>query len=868
MKFFIKSIKYLFPLLLIYSSLLQAQINSFANTDSLKAVADSSLIDSLKPKKKYDIDAVIYSKAADSLIFDIKKKKMYIFGKAGLKYKKTELSSGQIAVDFQNNQLSAKGISDSSDTTGTKLIETPVLSEDGEKYSGKELTYNYKTQQGYISAAEQEKEEQKYKGEKVKKVSKNVYFIKNGIYTTCEGDPPDTYFSASEMKVIQNDKIIAKWIFMYIAGVPFPVPLPFGVFPNRSGRNSGLIFPTYGQDITRGQYFRNFGYFWAINDYMDLALTGDYYLKGGFGLRSRFRYAKRYEYNGNINFGYSKIKTGEANDPDKTDRTDWNISLFHNQKFNPTTRLDVNLQFQSSSYLNNNSVNLNDLLTKDIISNATFSKRWDESGNSLTINYSRTQNLESGNITEVLPNLTFNKILSYPFRAEGKTNIKDMNWYELIGYTYTGQFKNIRRKENGNLKIRGGIQHSLSISASPKIGYFSISPRISYREKWYNKQIEKDAVLIQNSVTGNTRLYKLNNLTGEDTVITKDVNKIGMVRTFDFSVSASTKLYGIFQPNVFGIEAFRHTLSPSISYTYQPDFSKDFWGYYKSVQRVNGTIQRYDPFSNEIFGGVGGGERQSLRFSLGNIFEIKTKKDPSDTTRQQKKITLLNMSLSTGYNFAADSLKLSNLNVSYRTQIGNILNFSGASSYTFYDYDGSRKINRFLASENKGLFRLTNLSLSVSATISGDKIAGEKRTGKKNLKETGDYESFKKSDYISIYEEENADFSIPWNLGLTYNYNFSKPTAAAGTVNSNLGVNLGFNLTKYWKFTVRGNYDFQRKEISAPQITVYRDLKCWEMNFTWNPLGTYRGFRLEIRMKAPQLRDIKITRTKGLYTGK
>lgn len=393
-------------LLVFHSTQISAQVDSNKRSKAAsyisKAVNDSSAVDSLSKNKKYDIDQVIYSSASDSIFFDLKNKKMLIFGTGKLKYKETNLNSGRITVDFEKNLLHARGIIDTSAKSKNKFKDTPVLSEGSEKYVGDSLKYNYKTQQGYISEAEQDQGDAKYKGEAVKKVSKNTYFIKNGIYTTCDGDPPDTYFSASEMKVIQNDKIIARWIFMYIAGVPLPLPLPFAVFPNKTGRRSGIIVPTYGEDISRGQFFRNFGYFWAISNYMDLALTGDYYFKGGFGLRSRFRYAKRYNYNGNLNLGYSKIKTGEANDPDRTNRTDWNISLNHNQTFNPTTRLDVNLQFQSSSYLTNNTVSLNELLRKDIISNATLSKRWDQSGNSLTLNYSRTQNLQSGDRKSVV----------------------------------------------------------------------------------------------------------------------------------------------------------------------------------------------------------------------------------------------------------------------------------------------------------------------------------------------------------------------------------------------------------------------------------------------------------------------------------
>ncbi|OGU56038.1 MAG: organic solvent tolerance protein [Ignavibacteria bacterium RBG_13_36_8] len=829
--------------------------------DSLTIRASDSLaVQDTVMKKKIDVDAVVYASASDSLTFDVRNKKMFVFGSGDLKYKQSELKSGKIDVNFGDNTLDAFGLPDTSDPTGTKYLQTPVLTEAGESYEGQKIKYNFKTQRGFISLAKNRAQNSRYEGEKVKKIDKGVYFIDNGMYTTCDADTPHTHFQADEMKVMQGDKIIAKWIFMYIGGVPFPIPLPFGVFPNQSGRRSGIIAPGYGYSATRGQYFRNFGYFWAINDYVDLALTGDFYMKGGYGARSRIRYAKRYDFSGSINGGFSNLTTGEESDPGRTEQKDWNIAVYHNQQFDPTSRLDVNLQFQSSSYLSNNSISYNDLLTKNIVSNATFSKQWDESGNSISVNYSRTQNLETGDISEVLPNISFNKPLTYPFKSKISSS-GDQAWYEYIGYNYSAQFRNDRKKTSGDLTIHGGVQHNISSSASPKIGYFNISPRVSYSEKWYNKytQIENYVVEDVDSQTGQITL--------RDSLVERDVKKINFVRTFDFSVSASTKLYGIFNANFMGIEAFRHTITPSITYNYRPDFSEDKWGYYDSYTKANGDVVRYDKYQKEVFGGVSRGEQQNLSFSVGNVFELKTMKDLTDTTSTAKKIQLLNLNLGMGYNFAADSLKLSDLNVSYRTQIGELLNFSGSSSYTFYDFDNTRKINKFLSSQGKGLFRLTNFNFSLSTSLSGDKISGESRTGKDQTEDTN-YDAFKKQDYIALYDEQPADFTIPWDLNLSYNYNFSKPAPMSSVISSTMSLNLSFSLTKNWKFTVRGGYDFIEHEISAPQITIYRDLHCWEMNFTWNPLGTYRGFFFEIRMKAPELKDIKVTKSKGLYSGR
>lgn len=826
-----------------------------ADSLNIDAVQDTISIeerDSVK-SKSFDVDDVIYSSSSDSLSFDVKNKKMTLIGSGELKYKDTDLKAGMIRVDFERNELFAKGIPDPEDSVKQKTIQLPLLSEGGQNYEGTSLKYNFKTQQGFISMAKNQSDKSYYKGNSVKKVNKEVFFIKDGMYTTCESDTPDTYFTASEMKVIQKDKIIARWIWMYIGGVPLPVTLPFGVFPNQSGRRSGIIAPGYGMDRNLGQYFRNFGYFFAISDYMDLALTGDYYTKGGWGTRGRYRYAKRYEFNGNLTAGYSNITLGEEGDPNRSEKIDWDLAWYHNQRFNPSTRLDVNLRFQSSNYFSNNATSYNDLLTKDIISNATFSKRWEESGTSLTLNYNRTQNLESGNITEILPNLSFSKTMSYPFRRKNSLMGKDMEWYEYIGYSYNGQFRNRRIKKDGELSIRGGIQHSIQVSASPKIGYFNISPRLSYNEKWYNKRTQKRLL----PVTEDTTTTYI--------VVDDDIHELNAVRSFSFGLSASTKIYGMAQPEAFGIKAFRHTISPSISYSYSPDFRDDKYGYMDSYYDEFGNEIKYDKFGREIFGGAASGERQNISVSIGNLFEMKTMKDPTDTTSREEKVRLLNLSTGFSYNFAADSLNLSDLRLSYRTQIGDWINFSGALGFTFYDYAEGRRINKLLSSVNKGLLRMNSFTLSLSTNITGDKLKGESRDGSE---EESEYNTFRKSDYIALYDEQPPDFTIPWNLSLSLNYNIRKNTPDEVTKSASLGMNLGFNLTKNWKFTIRGNYDLVRKQVSAPQITIFRDLHCWEMNFNWNPLGVYRGFRFEIRMKAPELRDIKVTRTKGLFTGR
>ena len=801
-------------------------------------------------KKTYDVDSVIYSTASDSLIFYVNQKKMDIYGNGEVKYKQTDLKSAKIFIDFNTNNIEAYGVA--SDSIPNKLIGTPVLNEGGEEYTGKRMVYNFKTLRGYISSAGTKTGGAIYTGAKIKKVDKNDYFIKDGIYTTCELDTPHYYFYASEMKVVQKKEIVAKWIWLYFGGVPFPLPLPFAVFPIESGRRSGIIPPVFGQSASQGNYFSNFGYFWAINDYVDVNLQGSYWTRGSYELKSRFRYNKRYDYSGNLSGGYRVSRIGDIGDKDYSRDINWNIQWSHSQTIDPSLRLNANLQFTSGNYYKTTSLDINQVLQNQIVSNATLLKTWEESGNSLSLSYSRSQDLQSGNIEETLPSLTFTKAQSYPFKGE---EVGKQKWYELFGYSYSGQFLNNRVKTGGNLKIRGGIQHTITTSFSPKIGYFSFTPNFQYQEKWYNKRIEVSDV----------RSYQ-----GKDSIVTNDVKEINFVRTFSTGLTASTRFFGIFQPNMFGISAIRHTVTPSISYSYRPDFSRPKWGYYGTYTNFEGQQIKYNKFSREVFGGASAGEQQSITLRIGNLFEMKTQPDPTDTTSKEKKIQLLNLDASMGYNFAADSLKFSDLLLNFRTQIGDLLSLNGSSQFTPYDYYSVNqpKINKALISEGKGLLRMTNFQFSISTSLSGEKLKSKEKENAAPEDTSGVMPS-ENTVYRGIYEEgKEADFSIPWNVSLTYNYTLNRPTPLAFTEYSTISGGFNFNLTPNWKFSFSGSYDFKRKEFAAPQIKISRDLHEWVMNFTWNPIGIARGYYLEIKIKAPQLQDLKLTKSSNFYSNR
>ena len=821
-----------------------AQQNDTLKTDipdTLFTVSSDS-IETPEPKKKSDLDTVVYASGSDSLFFFVKEKKMSIYGEGKINYRKSEIKSANIFLDFTKFEIEAVGVP--GDSALDEIIGTPVLSEDGDIYEGKRMRYNFKTGQGSLVAADTELEGAFYHGAKIKKVASDTYFIEDGVYTTCDAEEPHYFFSSPKMKMIQSEELAAEWIWLNFGGVPAPIPLPFIVVPLQSGRRSGLIPPVFGSDARYGTYINRFGYFWAISDYMDINATMDYYTRGSYGLGSRFRYANRYNYNGYAEGSYRDFTQGETTDPGYSKQIDWRIRLFHAQSFTPTLRLDANLEFASKDFLQNGTGDLNDLLRNEIISNATLSKTWDESGNSASINYNRRQVLETNDIFEVLPSALFRLAQSYPFRTS--SGEADRTWYELFGYSYTGQFQNQRNKTGGELDERLGLQHSVTSDMSPKIGYFTVSPRVRLDSKWYNEQIEQ---------------FVVSSSTGSDSVVTNEIKKLDAVTTFDVGLNASTKFYGMFNINSLGINAVRHTVTPSVSYNYRPDFSQKGWGYYGEYTKSDGRVVNYSKYQREVYGGADAGEQQNINLSVGNNFELKTTVDPTDTTSKENKIQILNVTVGTGYNFAADSLNFADINLSYRTQVGEIFDLSGASRFTPYDYSSTQsKIDRYLVEAGKGLLRLTNLNFSVSTSLSGEKFASTEKDNDSEQDEFGLVDQESKSVYQGIYDTRDPDFTIPWNIALTYNYNLDRTNPGNSKTFSNLSGSFSFSLTPSWKIDLTGSYDIESKEFAAPQIKISKDLHCWFMNFIWNPIGTYTGFRFEIRVKASMLQDLKLTK--------
>jgi lipopolysaccharide assembly outer membrane protein LptD (OstA) len=822
--------------------------------DTTTSSRDTTIVarDTLGVTSPSGVDSVVAYQASDSVVYLMGKRTTYLYGKSSIRYKELGLKAEQINIDWNTSVLLAHGVADSTDTAGVRTRGLPELLDGNEHYNGSVVTYNFKSKKGRIDLGKTEIEKGLYYGDAIKRVDADVLFVQTGRFTTCDLEHPHYYFASPTMKVQVRDKVIARPIYLYIADVPV-FALPFGVFPTERGRRSGLIAPSYGESA-RGRYLLHLGYYWAMNDYMDWNVRADGYSRGSYTLYSDYRYALRYKFSGGISGSYARVASGEDRDPGYSDDRLFNLHVTHNQEFNPTTRLLVDFTFTSGSYYQQTSNSLNDLLRQNVVSNATLTKYWEGTPNSMSINARRDQNLRatpgSVEISEILPSVSFSRSQSFPFRSSERTGTAD-KWYELLGYSYNGQLLNTRTTSiladsTKQSDERRGIQHQFTFNAGPKIGYFTVTPFLNFTERWYDKSIR--------------RYYD----SADSALVTEDVTGFRALHTYDMGLTLSTKFFGMFQPHVFGIRGIRHQVSPSISYTYSPDFSKPSFGYYDSYRDAEGRDQRYSVFEKEVFGGASGEERQAISFRVGNVFEMKTAAD--DTSSRENKFQLLNIDLSTGYNFARDSLNFDELTIGFRTAIGQILSIGGSARYNLYKFEpnptnvyGGRRVNKFLLSEEGRLGDMTGFSISVGTHLSGEK----KKSSAGPIKSPEDSAATQRerSGYVSLYDQEAVDFSIPWNLDLSWNFNQSQPgDPRLKYRSSTISGSLGFNLTDLWKISATASYDFVNNQIAAPQITVYRDLHCWEMNFSWVPTGQYRNYRLEIKLKAPQLQDVKVTK--------
>lgn len=789
-------------------------------------------------------------KAKDSMRVDLIEQKIYLYGDAEIYYENISLKADTIILDMSKDLVFAKGRKDS---LGEPYGQ-PVFTEKGVDYKAAEMTYNFKSKKGTISEVTTQEGDGYIRGEKVKKTATDVMYIKDGYYTTCDLDHPHYSLATTKLKVIPNDKIITGPTVLKIGNVPTPLGLPFGLFPNKKGRASGILIPAYGDSPRLGFFLKNGGYYFSISEKMDLKVTGDIYSKGSYSGNLASNYRNRYKYSGNVGLSYSNLKDGYKEFPSYSESREFWVNWSHTQdpKAKPNSNFSASVNAgTSTNFTNNLNSAPNNYLSNNFQSSINYTKIFPNSPFSLNLGASHSQNTQTRIVSLTAPTVGFNMSRIMPFRGNSTKNNIGRN----IGISYQGNFQNTLSVADSNISInrldelyrnemRNGVKHSIPITTNAKVfKYFTLSPAINYNEYWYFKSIRK-GFSTDNGVL-DTNGNPINSL-GIDTI-----REFITARNVQFSANLSTNLYGLVQFKKGKLKAIRHKMTPQINYSYTPEINT---GLKKYVDTTGNEIE-YSIFERGIYGSPSSTRSNRLGFNLINNIEMKVAQ-PSDTGTVIKKIALFdNIGLNTGIDFERDSLKWDVISLNARTRLSNAFNitFNGRLDPYAINEKGTR-INESVYSNKGELARFTNGSISLQMQFKG----GDQK------KKTSDKASQDELDEINRNIDNYIDFSVPWAFGVSYVINYNKPAYIA-TINQTLNFNGELKITDKWKVDFTSGYDFQQKDITYTNVNIYRDLHCWEMSFNWIPLGFQKSYSVTINVKASVLQDLKLNRRRNYY---
>lgn len=829
--------------------------------------SDSTKTDSIKPKPL--LDNTISYKATDYMSYKKKESKMYLYNEAQVNQEQIEIKSGLIIMDFDNDLIYAKGIKDSLGN----YQQRPVFSQDGSVVEADSIVFNTTSKKGLIYNSQTEDNGMTIIPEVTKKVNDSVYYIKNAIVTTAEDkDDPDYYFKIRKGKIVPGSKVVSGLTNLFIYDVPTPVGLPFAFFPLTETQTSGVIFPSFGEDGTRGYFLQNGGYYFAISDYVDLAVTGDYYTNSSFGVRLESKYATRYKYSGQVGFRYENLLTSERGFPDFSQNTIYNLRWSHAQdgKANPNSRFSASVNLGSSTFFRQslNQINLPASQNNTLASSISYSKTFQgEPQVNINLTATHSQNTQTGLINMTLPTLQGSIGRIFPFEPKvgsKKGLIQNINLqYNLRGENRISvQEEFFFRKEMFD-DAEIGAQHTIPLSTNFKIfDYFSVSAGANFEEVWTLNTINKRFD------------------TETETVITEDKTGFDAFRTYNFNTSIGTTIYGLLPLDKKNkgkkLQAIRHVIRPSISYNINPAFDN----YYDSVEVIDAdgtTLEEFTRFENNIFGTPSNTFSSSIGIGVSNNFEAKVK-DRDSTKVEPKKITLLNnLNFSTSYNIAGDSLNWSPVRVTGGTQLfENKLSVNFGATLDPYTLDNNnRRINTFNINNNGSLFRMTsaNLTLGYSFDSKGGEASKESDNSRSERLNSGGRdddlfgrsEDFADTRFLDNDEEDDEDeepselynFKIPYNFRLAYALNYSNSQRQNEISSHSLMFSGDIELSPKWSIGGSSSYDVKNQGFGLTQLRFQRDLLSWRMNFSWVPFGTFNRWNFFIGIKSNILKDLK-----------
>ena len=858
-----------------------------------KAIDDSLRADSINRQRKNGIDAPVEYTAEDSMTYEGASGLAHLYGQSHVKYQDMDLQSDQIFMQLDSSLVHATG---SLDSLGKKF-GTPIFKMGSDTYENDTIAFNFKTKKGLISDVYTQQDDGYMTAQLAKRGANGEIYLQHGRYTTCDKDHPDFYIALSRAKMRPGKDVVFGPAYLVVADVPLPFAIPYGFFPFSKSYSSGFIMPTYGDETSRGFYLRDGGYYFAINDKMDLKLLGEIYTKGSWRLSAASNYRKRYKYSGSFFASYQNTVNGEKNMPDYTKATSFKVQWSHRQdsKANPYSSLSASVNFATSSYERNNLTSMYNpqaMTQSTRTSSVSWSTTFSSIGMSLSSTFNLNQNMRDSTIALTLPDLNISISRFYPFKrrhAVGKER-----WYEKISMSYTGQLSNsISTKEDRLMHSsltrdwRNGMQHSIPISGNFTLfGYLNINPSLTFTDRMYTQKQEL-------SWDEATQTVKRDTLQG-----------FYNVYNWAFSVSASTKLYGMYIPSrkVFGdkIMAVRHVVTPSVSFNYAPDFSASRYGFYKTYQKTdadgNVSLVEYSPYEGSLYGVPGRGKTGSISMDLSNNIEMKVKSDADSTG--VKKISIIDeLGASMSYNMAAEERPWSDLSTRLRLKLTKSYTLNINAVFATYAYEadsvGARPYIGTHTEYSKGRFgRFQGMSQNLSYTLDNKKVSdlikwlkGE-RPKRKNDRDSranrdDDYDTGVETNVDEDMErgkhgarKDNAGkaetdedgymaFNLPWSLSLGYGVTMRENTSGKFNYDSmrypykftqNLNVSGNLRISDGWNISFSSGYDFENHKISMTTASLSRDLHCFNMSCSV-VLAPYTSYNFSFRCNAATLTD-------------
>nr|WP_231876134.1 putative LPS assembly protein LptD [Mucilaginibacter sp. L294] len=820
------------------------------------------------------LKSIIKAVAEDSSFVDNDNKMKYLYGKARVTYEDFELDAEYIRVDEKRHLIFARG---AIDPKTRRYIGRPLTKSGQDKpVASDSVMFNYTTKKVKIWNPASEQEGNFISGGQAKRLNETEVAYRNVIFSTCDLPFPETHFGIVITKGIgQKNRIISGPAYLEIAGVPLPLAIPFGFFPKPDSRSSGVILPTFGEDARLGFYLRNFGYYIGLNDNIDLTTMATLYSKGSFEINTNARYLKRYKYGGSLTLSYGSHNYGLAGDPAVKD---FNIAWTHSQdpNANPGTTFSASVNAGTSSFYRNspgqNNYNLQSLTQNNLRSSISYGKIWANSPFNLNVSLGHSQDLTQKTVTLELPTFSFNMATLSPF--DSKDRVGEQKWYQRItvGYSLVGTNKlnNIPEAElfKANTltkRLQTGFQHQIPVAFNATIlKYFQFNTGVNYTERWYFQTIR--------------RSFERGSVAGQVLPVTDTIGGFSRAGEYSLNAGISTKIYGTIPFKKGNLKAIRHISTPSISFNYRPDFGDPSYGYYRTAVS-NATVpypyyaQRYSIYEQSVYGGPSAGKQAGIGFSLDNTIEAKVKAKSTDTSGLDRKIPILQgLVFSTFYNFAADSMKLSNINFSGHTAILNQkvnINFSGSfDPYVTTVRDSIRngqltnyvrRINRYSWQDGKFPL-LSNFSFSMSGALNPATFHPKPAAPVGTTIQTMDPNQAQRLAMINSDPGAYIDFNIPWNLSI--NYSFSYANNITNTNSSNTVMLSGdVSITQKWKIQYNSSYDLKARQLSsATSFAIYRDLHCWDLSVQWLPFGFYKSYNVTLKVKASILQDLKLSK--------